>query len=563
MVGAFIMTVFYRNVAKSTPYDLYIQLDRLRAGWGPSARRPEEVVLVCGFQSIELLCHLVRVTLDDRRITSAPDRRVSRFVDVIELALRAIGRALAGTTLSPDATTPAPATRPSPGLAVLTRLSARDRAQILGTLAAEFDDLLFRIGVEAQVTGTDPPANSDRSVFDYAAHVAPESMARLARRAPFGPEDHLFCTVHQIVECWLRIAHEHVEKAEHLAASGYCPRAATAVHHAAAAVHVATQAARLLDTMVLADYHPLRVRLRDGSGAQSQAAQNLPAASRRLMACLQRNLGASRATLLDVLDSPAVYPGLHALQAAIQDFARRCQAFLFEHYLLANTVLGMDNLGSLGFVIRVLGERALRPLLTDIDQAKHDLTILTNLRYGAHDGCIVMENELAVQPGLYHHPPPAGTSPAAAVIDDRVRQYFARIQARDAKGWTDLFAPGALFRSAAGRPYRGRPHIKIFIDTLFAEFSAVRVRLSAIRIEGNRAQVNWCFDAVVLGVPVTFNGSHWFEFDGDAAIHEAQMIWESADVAGQLQHAMVPPQGPLPDTERMTPSVALSLERSC
>lgn len=415
------MTAFYRDVAKATPYDLYIQLDRLRAGWGPSARRPEEVVLVCGFQSIELLCHLVRVTLDDPR---------------------------------------------------------------------------FRTGVEAQVTGSDPQAYSDRPVFDYAACVAPESIALLARRTPFGPEDHLFCTVHQIVECWLRIAHEHVEQTEHLAAS---PRAAAAVHYAAAAVHVATQAARLLDTMVLADYHLLRVRLRDGSGAQSQAAQNLPAAGRRLMACLQRNLGASRATLLEVLDSPAAHPGLHAMQAAIQDFARRCQAFLFEHYLLANTVLGMDNLGSLGFAVRVLGERALRPQLTDIDQAKHDLTILTNLRYGANDGCIVLENELAVQPGLYHHPPLACTPCAATLINDRVRQYFARIQARDAKGWTELFAPGALFWGGTGRPYRGRPYIKIFIETLLAEFSGVRVGMSAIRIEGNRAQVDWCFDAVVLG----------------------------------------------------------------
>ncbi|WP_237529678.1 hypothetical protein, partial [Streptomyces sp. SID5770] len=80
---------------------------------------------------------------------------------------------------------------------------------------------------------------------------------------------------------------------------------------------MAIQAGQLLDLMNLADYHPLRVRLRDGSGAQSTAAQQIRSCGRRAYAPLAEFLRRQKKTLIDVLESPQDLPGPYDFLASI------------------------------------------------------------------------------------------------------------------------------------------------------------------------------------------------------------------------------------------------------
>lgn len=256
-----------------TPYDLYIQFELLASGWPDPAPWPDALTLACGFQSFELVCGLIGRALDDERATSEPQRRIRRFVDVAELILVELGAVLADTTLPSWAEASAPPTAPSPGLDVLARVGSNHRGRIVEAYYAELGGLSFRTGLERQLSGLHRVGDSHRPTLDYASLVAPASLVRLGRLVPFGAEDHLFCTVHQITECWLRIVHHEIDRCEQTAGAGSWAQAANHVRNAAAALRVATRVAGLLDAMVLADYHPLRVSLRDGSGAQSKAAR--------------------------------------------------------------------------------------------------------------------------------------------------------------------------------------------------------------------------------------------------------------------------------------------------
>src|SRR5207244_3293501 len=135
---------------------------------------------------------------------------------------------------------------------------------------------------------------------------------------------------------------------------------------------LAIQAGQLLDQMVLADYHPLRVRLRDGSGAQSPAARQLGPAIRAAAAALWTALDWGSLGVLAVLQSPHEHLDPYRYLTRLKAAGKLLQSFLFHHYTLVLGVLGTHSLGSLGYEMRELAERAVQPVFQEINEAHHD-----------------------------------------------------------------------------------------------------------------------------------------------------------------------------------------------
>jgi len=290
---------------------------------------------------------------------------------------------------------------------------------------------------------------------------------------------------------------------------------------------------------VLQDYHPLRVRLRDGSGAQSRAAQRLPHTVRTMYQAFQHQLDEHGLSVLNVLLTPDVHLEAHRLQAGLQDFGRRCQTFLFEHYLLALSVLGVNNIGSLGYPMHLLAKRAAHPFWPALDQAKHDYVIITNLEHTEHSGSIILENELR----FLGHPLPVprqGTCAPDAMIA-AAQTYFSCLEERDADGWVALFEPeGVLRDSAHSRPYIGHTRLRLFLEQMLNTFSSLSLRGLTMTVTGNELQVAWTLCGTSLGVEVTFSGREHFRFSEAGKFTEVLVDWDATQVSRALRQALAP-----------------------
>ncbi|GAA3688745.1 hypothetical protein GCM10022267_89380 [Lentzea roselyniae] len=520
-------------MADHAPYEQYIDIDALHQLWPDE---PDDLILACGLQAIELLFSLLCDVVEDCRSPLLLGRRAERIVDLIAMCMREVAVPYAALAHQPTTTgNPVTAKRTNAGVTVCLPEKLRLRLRLAHD--EHFAPLPFDIGLAEHVS-TDRGAI--RPQVDYASLAQVEALRAIRRTNPFGPEDVLFATVHQIVECWLRITHRHVEAAEQQCRAGDWLASARSVTWAADALTVATGCARLLDVMVLRDYHPLRVRLRDGSGAQSRAAQRLPHAGKRLFQAFADTLDQHGLSVLEVLMSPEANAETHRLQADMQDFGRRCQAFLFEHYLLANSVLGVNNIGSLGYPMHQLAKRAAHPFWPTMDQAKHNYVILTNLEHAEHSGAIIHENELRFAGGELPMPTQLPCSPDHMVTV--ARQYFTCLQDRDSDGWVALFERDAvLLDSEHSRPFVGHTRLRLFIDQMLNTFSSLEMVALSETVDEKRLIVDWTLRGTSLGVDIEFAGRERFSFGPTGKLSVVAVEWNPAEVAKTLRNQLLVP----------------------
>jgi hypothetical protein len=534
-----------------TPYELYIRLNQLTALWPEAPGRwVGEVVAACGFQAAELTLRLMEDALADGRAEAFPEERVARYaehlvkgVEITCRLLREVGAPPPAVCVSGDE---ARRTAPSPGFAVLTRLNGEQLDALSGRLLLATAGLHFGVGIEQQLRAArrgqglvnlGEERHGATAIMDYRCVVSPEAVRGLREPTPFGTEDHLFSTAHQITECWLKIALHYLDQTRVLAERGRWSAAADVLAHACDVLPLAIHAGQLLDQMVLVDYHPLRVRLRDGSGAQSRAARALGPAVQAAAAILWTALERDHLRVLDVLQRPNEHLEPYRFLTRLKLAGKLLQSFLFHHYTLVLGVLGTHSLGSLGYEMRELADRAVQPIFPEINQAHHDYVMLTNFEHGDSSGSIVYENELnhGWNPYLVLEQPSACSR---QVVEARVLAYFRAIESRNAEEWVNLFEPlrGQLHDVPGTRPYFGQRRLRVFINGMFRAFREMRAVCSPPRIDRNTASVDWHFDAVSYhGVSTVLSGREEFLFDDEGFILVAVAHWQPAVVARQWQ----------------------------
>jgi hypothetical protein len=537
--------------AEPTPYELYIRLNQLTALWPETPGRwPGEVVAACGFQAAELTLRLMEDALGDRRPEAFPEERVARFAEHlikgVEVSCRLLREVAAPPSPVRASTGESRRLEPSPGLTILARLHGEQLDAVSGRLLLATAGVHFDVGIEDQLRalrrarGLGTLGNERQGetvVMDYQRVVSPEAARGLSELAPFGPEDHLFSTAHQITECWLKIALHYLDETRVLAERGQWSAAADVMAHACHVLPLAIQAGQLLDQMVLVDYHPLRVRLRDGSGAQSQAARALGPAIRAAAAALWTDLERDNLRVLTILQRPNEHLERYRFLTRLKSAGKLLQSFLFHHYTLVLGVLGTHSFGSLGYEMRELADRAVQPIFPETNQAHHDYVMLTNFEHGHSSGAIVYQNELehGWNPYLISDPPLACPR---ELVEARVLAYFRAIEERDAEAWLNLFEPlrGQLHDVPGTRPYLGQRRLRVFINGMFRAFRDMRATCSPPRIDGNQASIDWHFDAVSYhGVATVLDGREEFLFDKSGLILRAVAHWQPAVVARQWQ----------------------------
>jgi hypothetical protein len=285
--------------------------------------------------------------------------------------------------------------------------------------------------------------------------------------------------------------------------------------------------------MVIADYHPMRVRLRGASGAQSVAARVATMSAKHLLPPFEAALAERGLTPLDVLRAPHMVAAEHRYLEAASAIERKLMAFYFQHFQLARKVLGTRSLGSLGYEVRALAERFIKPIFEPLDEARFDHTMLTNLAHGHEAGVIIAQRE-----GLELVLPPAPRTPA--VDEERARatiaRYFEAIRAFDLEGWVALFVPeGSMEDPVGSRPHRGLAELRVFFQGVQRTFARLDVQCESLSFQGARATARWSARGMAYnGKPVQFGGTELFDLAPDGRLAAVRVLWDPRVVADQL-----------------------------
>ncbi|MGW1001021.1 nuclear transport factor 2 family protein [Streptomyces sp. NPDC002520] len=529
------------------PYDLYIRLRQLTEGWNTMPGWAGSSAVVAGYHSAELCLRLIEDALGDDRPAAFPHLRIEQFTELLTGNLQVLGELLTTLDTPPPAAArvSAPAGSPSPLWGRVLRRIGTDQARAAALSFVEAHRKAgFRTGLEQTIEAACRdlgislalPAQ-DGPVLDYASVVAPAAVHALRSDDPKGPEDHLFATAHQITECWLHIAIHCLESATSSAAAGDWARGARMLRLAVRAVGRASAAGQILALMDLADYHPLRVRLRDGSGAQSMAVRVLMTRIRGAAQLLFQALEERGISLLQLLSRTGGDLSMHEYLRATKALAKSYQSFLFQHYLLVLDVLGTHTTGSLGFEVRKMAERAAQPVVAEFNDAHYDYVKYTNLRYAPLAGSLVLANERAIG---WDPLPDLGEEPYACPVElmkERVGDYFRFLEERDPEGWTALFEEdgGRLYDLRGTRPFIGRARLRIFIDSMFSTFAEMRPAIDSVTFEGHTTLAEWTIRAVVYnGRKIEFSGREEFVFSRTGHIAQAVAHWDPDAVAREL-----------------------------
>ncbi|HEY5835213.1 nuclear transport factor 2 family protein [Streptomyces sp.] len=535
-------------MAEPVPYNLYIRFQELSSGWDAIPGWVGGTAVVAGYQSAELCLRLIDDALRDQRPAAFAERRIDGFTDLLSGNLMVLGEFLA-TQDSPPAHAYSRSAAGAPpsghsGYEVLFRLGPDRVRGVAWSFFEAHRGVAFRTGVEETVAAACrrldipvPPRSVDKPRLDYAAVVGPAAVWGLRSDDPQGPEDHIFCTAHQITECWLHIANHCLESGTAAAGEGDWGQGARMLRMAVRAVSRASAAGQILELMDLSDYHPLRVRLRDGSGAQSQAVRELLMRIHESAAPLLKALEDQGVTLLRLLSRTGGTLPMHEYLRALKAVSKSFQAFLFHHYLLVLDVLGSHMTGSLGYEVTQMIDRASQPPVPQLNQAHYDFAKYTNLRYAPLAGSLVLANERAAG---WNPPPAAGEEDGPCppeTMARRVRDYFRCLEERDADGWAGLFEPetGRLYDMPGTRPFIGGARLGIFVRSMFTTFAEMRASIRSTTFDGNRATVEWTICSVAYqGGEVEFSGREEFVFSTTGRIAQAVVHWDPEAVAHRL-----------------------------
>lgn len=534
------------------PYELYISLDDLKTIWVPKSDWPNERVIRAGGSALELTFLLCQSLETDPRSTLRREARRHQLEASLITQFNLLDTLLAAAPLPPHlALQDAPTTNLTAFPRVASwSISVRRWSAVYQALQ---ERLPFDLGLQAPVRALRHvhglPTNGQASTLPrvpYAQWVGPAKLKALYHRRTFNAEDPFFCTVHQITECWFTLLLDQLDRAFQQAVRQAYVAAAHFVHVANTILDFLNKHIMLLETMVLADYHRLRVQLRDASGAQSMQAYEVIGKAQKLAGLIEQDAETQGLSLYQIQRTPANHIEAYHFVEALSSLGTQVSGFFFRHYKLASRVLGIESLGSLGFEVQALVNRFAKPFFQSFDEAAYLHAVVTNFQYGKQAGIMVSQLETADgMPNLNALEAQPGVTPApvdCALMDKQVSRYFKAIRETNLEGWIKLFEPEGWIADPSGcRPYKGYNGLRIFFKNFIKVFSqelALVVRRKEIDADQGTVRIEWTVQAEHKGVALSFSGTEMLQFAPNGRILFVRVFHDPAVIARQFEHGV-------------------------
>ena len=273
------------------------------------------------------------------------------------------------------------------------------------------------------------------AVYQLLARTIPNQVMANHRgggnQSPYGPEDLTFQLAHVVLEHFFWYA-EHALLPH--AGDDSDGHHSTALLVAAPLFDVCTKCMGVLDFMLLADFHPMRVCLHGSSGFFSEAFHRIRA---RLAQAYRR--ASSRLTLDKVHISPELAPSEHQFLQRLDRASAAFRVLTFRHYVLAQRTIGCNSMGSAGKSFEQMERAFVSHPDPESNASKFRLHEYTNAKYtglvgrgvqAVYDEAVPKEEELP-------HTVGTDTAPSARLLE-RLGRSFVEADADAFVGLFDL-----------------------------------------------------------------------------------------------------------------------------
>jgi hypothetical protein len=312
--------------------------------------------------------------------------------------------------------------------------------------------------------------------------------------------------------------------------------AARSLSDAARVVNFLCRHIRLLELMVMDDYHSVRVSLRGASGAQSQGAFMFAQRLSRVARIVSGGLDAAGLTPLRIYRDPRGLATFNRLLKAMAILETAYADFFHIHYRLALLVQSSRGVGALGNGIGYLAKRFLEPLFPELDEARFNHLIISNLQHAMLSGAMFNDLPLysadsAVAEGWQPYP-----SKSYKPIQELTRLYFSCFRSGDIDTWIELFEPEAFVEDPPGsRKHTGRQELVSYFRNTVAGFRCVSYKVTGLKIREAVAEVSWSASGQTYTNELhSFDGTAHFWINARNRVLGVRVDWSPGRLADDL-----------------------------
>lgn len=514
---------------KETPYELYIQYDKLVPLFSQPLNK-EERFLVCGITAIELSCDLLNYQYNQNEPK----------LELIDSLLQEI-KTQFHLLVTHKWTINLQETNGfhSKSIEKLKELGKEYTKEI-----REITDIYFNLSEKVNI-GINAQINEIREYFNLPSvsinkselkgdlsQVKLYNLFDMKEEKLFNPDDLIFKRTHQISECWFNLI---LGECDSITAG---LRAET-IDYDELKDHFTTVSNILsflsehifiLEHMIVASYHYLRVGLRGASGGQSKQAFEMFSAVKSTFKEFLNVVNKQETTIVEILEYPKKHPILLRQVNQFSKIENVLKNFFFQHYMLSSNVIGSQSFGSIGKDLVSLTDKFVEPIFKEIDDAKYHLTLKTNFQYGSKAGILLLEKEPSVE--VFN-----ASNIDQKLVDTAISNYFKAISALDLDGWVALFNKDGYIEDPVGsRPYIGHQQLGIFFKGVVRFFKKLNMKVEKIVPEPDGVAVFWKADALAFNnQDIQFNGKEVFQINADGEIQTAKVYWDPTQISDQIK----------------------------
>jgi len=170
-------------------------------------------------------------------------------------------------------------------------------------------------------------------------------------------DEHLFQTVHQSSEIWLKLACLELESAAELMADDHAAAATRLVRRASDAMLLITNQLGMLEHMSPVDYAVVRTALGHGAGFDSPGFRRVHRTSPAVGEAFDGMLRRRGLTVLDVYERGYELEEIYQLAEQLVTWDERVILWRFQHLKTVERIIGANVIGTQGTPVEVLGKR--------------------------------------------------------------------------------------------------------------------------------------------------------------------------------------------------------------
>jgi len=170
-------------------------------------------------------------------------------------------------------------------------------------------------------------------------------------------DEHLFQTVHQSSELWLKLACLEIESATALIGQDRAAAATRLVRRASDAMLLITNQLGMLEHMSPVDYAVVRTALGHGAGFDSPGFRRVHRVSPALGEAFEAMVRRRGLSIIDVYERGYELEDLYQLAEQLVTWDERTVLWRFQHLKTVERIIGATVIGTQGTPVEVLGKR--------------------------------------------------------------------------------------------------------------------------------------------------------------------------------------------------------------